>query len=60
MTGERTITVTCDLHGTPCELVVTCEDDRLILDMHSDTCCVVRLDEPAAGELLEVLGDFLG
>lgn len=61
---RRLIAATCQVHGgTPgfTNLVVTREagSGRIMLDPHVTRSCVITLDQPAAGELHTVLGEWL-
>jgi len=61
MSGDarRTISVTCEVHGEPRELVASDDGDRVVLDLHADSCCSIGFDEPAVCQLIEFLGDWL-
>jgi hypothetical protein len=39
---------------------VTKEDGAIVLNPHIANCCVLRLDESAATDLDNVLGEWLG
>jgi hypothetical protein len=56
----RTISATCDVHNVETELIPQVDGDTFVLDLHEDTCCVVRLDTQSATELLEFLTAWLG
>jgi hypothetical protein len=60
---RRVIHITCSVHGG-CRgftnLVVTKRDGTIVLDPHGTDQCVLILDEAAATELWEVLGESLG
>jgi hypothetical protein len=62
-TNRRVIDATCSMHGgahgfTP--LVCTKRDDLIELNPHAMNGCVIILDEKAASELFDVLGEWLG
>jgi hypothetical protein len=61
--NRRVIDCTCTTHGgarnfTP--LVCTKVDDIIQLDPHAMGLCVLVLNEKAASELFDVLGEWLG
>jgi hypothetical protein len=61
--NRRVIDVHCSTHGgarnfTP--LVCTKVDDIIQLDPHAMGLCVIILDEKAATELFDALGEWLG
>jgi hypothetical protein len=61
--NRRVIDVYCSTHGgarnfTP--LVCTKVDDIIQLDLHAMNLCVLVLNEKAASELFDVLGEWLG
>ena len=59
---RRVIMTTCQAHGAAgfTNLLVTKENGTIVLDPHVANCCVLRLDEQAAGALLGILGEWLG
>jgi hypothetical protein len=59
---DRTIAITCEIHGSKgfCNLRVTKINGEIVLNPHVDGSCVLRLDEVAATQLFEVLGEWLG
>lgn len=61
--NRRTIPATCRTHGGPrgfCNLRVTKVDGEIVLDPHIADMCVIALDEAAANQLLDALGEWLG
>jgi hypothetical protein len=61
--NRRVIDIYCSTHGgarnfTP--LVCTKVDDLIQLDPHAMGLCVLVLNEKAASELFDVLGEWLG
>ena len=62
-TNRRVIDVYCSTHGGPrgfTNLVCTKRDDVIELDPHVTGQCVIILNEKAATELLDTLGEWLG
>lgn len=61
-TDRRTIPVTCQTHGSKgyCNLRVTKINGEIELNPHIGNSCVLRLDEVAATQLFDVLGEWLG
>lgn len=59
---HRTIPTTCQIHGSKgfCNLRLTKTDGEIVLDPHVGGACVLRLDEGAATQLFELLGEWLG
>jgi hypothetical protein len=59
---DRTIPTTCQIHGSKgfCNLRVTKIDSEIVLDPHVGGACVLRLDETAATQLFDLLGERLG
>lgn len=59
---HRTISVTCQIHGSKgfCNLRVTKTDGEIVLNPHVGGSCVLRLDEGAATQLFDLLGEWLG
>jgi hypothetical protein len=60
--NRRVIDVHCTVHGGPrgfTNLVATKRDDLIELDPHA-IGCVILLNEKAASELFDVLGEWLG
>lgn len=54
--------VTCQCHEGPAgftNLVVTRDDDSIVLNPHVDNSCVLTLDEVSANALHDTLGDWL-
>jgi hypothetical protein len=60
--NDRTISITCQIHGSKgfCNLRVTKIDGEIVLNPHVDGSCVLRLDEAAASQLFDMLGEGLG
>jgi hypothetical protein len=61
--NRRVIHVHCTTHGGPLgftNLVVSKRDGRIELDPHADGSCVLTLDEDAAMQLRDALGEWLG
>ncbi len=58
----RTISTTCQTHGSRgfCNLRVTKVDGDIVLNPHLGDSCVIRLDEVAATQLFDLLGEWLG
>jgi hypothetical protein len=59
----RTIPVTCQTHGGSrgfCNLRVRRQGGDIVLDPHVTGACVIVLDEAAATELFDLLGEWLG
>jgi hypothetical protein len=59
---RRVVMTTCQAHGSTgfTNLLVTKENGTIVLNPHVANCCVLRLDEHAARELLGILGEWLG
>jgi hypothetical protein len=59
---RRVIAITCQAHGTVgfTNLLVTKENDFIVLNPHAANCCVLRLDEQAATALHSIIGEWLG
>jgi len=59
---DRTISTTCQVHGSRgfCNLRVSKVNCEIVLDPHVDGSCVLRLDEAAATQLFDILGEWLG
>jgi len=60
---RRLIPATCRTHGGArgfCNLRLTKEDGTVLLDPHVTGACVIELDETAATQILDVLGEWLG
>jgi hypothetical protein len=53
---------TCQAHGSTgfTNLLVTKENEIIVLNPHVANCCVLRLDEQAARALLGILVEWLG
>lgn len=49
----------CDVHQGSGHLVVRREGDRIVLDGHTDGCCLISLADPAAALLFDVLGELV-
>jgi hypothetical protein len=61
--NRRVIDVTCSTHGGArgfVPLVCTKRDDVIELNPHATNGCVIILDEKAASELFDALGEWLG
>jgi hypothetical protein len=61
--NRRCIDVYCATHGGPrgfTNLVVTKRDNLIEVDPHVTGQCVIILDEKAASELFDALGEWLG
>jgi hypothetical protein len=60
--NRHVIMTTCQVHAAAgfTNLLVTKEDDVIVLNPHLANCCVLRLDEPAATALLDILARWLG
>jgi hypothetical protein len=60
---RRVIDCTCTVHGGArgfVPLVVTKRDGNIELNPHATDQCVILLDENAATQLFDVLGEWLG
>jgi hypothetical protein len=59
---DRTISTTCQIHGARgfCNLRVSKIDGEIVLDPHVAGSCVLRLNEAAATQLFDILGEWLG
>ncbi|HSL08344.1 MAG TPA: hypothetical protein VK887_10265 [Pseudonocardiaceae bacterium] len=59
---DRTILTTCQVHGCRgfCNLRVRKIDGEIVLDPHVAGSCVLRLDEAAATQLFDILGEWVG
>ncbi|MCA1704477.1 MAG: hypothetical protein LC808_14940 [Actinobacteria bacterium] len=53
---------TCQTHGATgfTNLLVTKENEIIVLNPHIANCCVLRLDEQAATALLAIIQEWLG
>jgi hypothetical protein len=53
---------TCQKHGVAgfTNLLLTKEDEVIVLNPHLANCCVLRLDEQAAAAVHSILGEWLG
>jgi hypothetical protein len=62
--NRRVLPATCALHRSPTgftNLVVrNLDDGRIEFDPHVAGACVITLDEAAATELFDALGEWLG
>jgi hypothetical protein len=61
--NRRVIPTTCSVHGGArgfTNLVVSRLGGEIVLDPHVTGGCVIVLDEAAASQLFDVLGDWLG
>lgn len=61
--SRRVIDVHCSVHGGPrgfTNLVLTKRGDIIELDPHVTGGCVIVLDEKAAAELFDAIGEWLG
>lgn len=58
---RRVLMTTCQEHGAAgfTNLLLTKEDEAIVLNPHVANCCVLRLDEQAARALHGILGDWL-
>lgn len=61
-TNDRTISITCQVHGCRgfCNLRVSKVNGEIVLNPHVDGSCVLSLDEAAATQLFDLLGEWLG
>ncbi|MGH3889345.1 MAG: hypothetical protein ACRDSZ_22765 [Pseudonocardiaceae bacterium] len=61
-TNDHTISITCRIHGSRefCNLRVTEVNGEIILNPYVDGSCVLSLDETAATQLFDLLGEWLG
>jgi len=59
---RRVLMTTCQEHGAASftNLLVTKEDEFIVLNPHVGNCCVLRLDEQGASALYHLLGEWLG
>jgi hypothetical protein len=59
---DCTIPVTCQIHGARgfFNLRVSKIDGEIVLDPHVAGSCVLSLDEAAATQLFDILGEWLG
>ena len=59
---RRVVMTTCQTHGARgfTNLLVTKENEIIVLNPHIANCCVLRLDEQAATALLHILREWLG
>ena len=59
---RRVIMTTCQTHGATgfTNLLVTKENEIIVLNPHIGNCCVLRLDEQAATALLAIIQEWLG
>ncbi|MDQ3765394.1 MAG: hypothetical protein M3460_29215 [Actinomycetota bacterium] len=59
---RRTIPTTCRIHGAAgfCNLRVSRVNGDIVLDPHVDGSCVIVLNEAAAKQLFDALGEWLG
>jgi hypothetical protein len=59
---DRTIATTCQIHGSRgfCNLRVSKINGEIVLNPHVAGSCVIRLDETAATQLFDILGEWLG
>ncbi|MGH3695715.1 MAG: hypothetical protein ACRDRX_17285 [Pseudonocardiaceae bacterium] len=53
------IEAVCEMHRGSGRLVMRREGDRVVLDAHTDECCVIAV-EVAVTLLFDVLGEWLG
>lgn len=60
--NDRTIPTTCQIHGSKgfCNLQVTKINGEIVLNPHVAGSCILRLDETAAAQLFNILGEWLG
>jgi hypothetical protein len=61
--NRKVIDACCSKHGGPrgfTPLVCTKFEGTVIIDPHAMGLCVIVLDEKAASELFDVLGEWLG
>lgn len=56
---EVEIEAICNVHQGSGHLVLRREGDRLVLDGHTDDCCLISLADPAAPLLFDVLGELV-
>ncbi|HKR51818.1 MAG TPA: hypothetical protein VJT72_19995 [Pseudonocardiaceae bacterium] len=59
---DCTILITCQIHGSRefCNLRFSKGNGEIVLDPHIDVSCVLSLDEAAATQLFDILGEWLG
>jgi hypothetical protein len=59
---DFTIPITCQIHGARgfCNLRVSKVNGEIVLDPHVAGSCVLSLDEAAATQLFDILGEWLG
>jgi hypothetical protein len=59
---DCTIPITYQIHGARgfCNLRVSKVDGEIVLDPHVAGSCVLSLDEAAATQLFDILGEWLG
>jgi hypothetical protein len=59
---DCTIPITCQIHGARgfCNLRVSKIGGEIVLDPHVAGSCVLRLNEVAATQLFDILGQWLG
>ena len=61
MTDSRLeIEAVCEVHQGLRRLVVRRKGERIVLDAHTDNCCMIVLDSAAVTMLCDVLGQWLG
>jgi lipoate-protein ligase A len=62
--NQRSIPCTCSVHGGtlgyPNLAVRRTGGGEIVLDLHQVGACVITLDEAAANQLFDVLGEWLG
>lgn len=54
------IPAACQVHQGSGRLMVSRQEQGIVLDAHADGCCVLALDHSAVTLLADVLGEWLG
>jgi hypothetical protein len=59
---DRTLCITCQIHGSRgfCNLRISKVNGEIVLNPHVDGSCILSLDEAAATQLFDLLGEWLG
>jgi hypothetical protein len=60
--NDRTISTTCQIHDSSrfCNLRISKVNGEIVLNPHVDGSCALRLNEAAATQLFDILGEWLG